>query len=90
MGLGFPNPLGEVDQGGIGFWTRFVIVREIRGKKGPWDVEFLSPGAAVSRRCPEGQLVWRAGSMTPGLSTITQWGSGFHTRRSGVDSVDLR
>ena len=37
-----------------------------------------SPGAAGPRRCPEGKLSPRAGSMSPGQSATSQCGRGFH------------
>ena len=37
------------------------------------------------RRCPEGRLSQRAGSMSPSQSTTSGWGWGFHTVRGGTD-----
>ena len=49
-----------------------------------------SPDAAGRRRWPEGQLLPRAGYMSPSQSAIAQWGWGFHTLRGGIDPRDLR
>ena len=42
------------------------------------------------RRCPEGQLLSRARSMSPSLPATTQWDLGFHNVRGVIDPGDLR
>ena len=52
--------------------------------------KLILPGFGRSRRCPEGQLSTRAGSMSLSQLATSQLGWGFYTMRGGIDPGDLR
>ena len=90
VGLGFPHLAGwYIDPGNLRFRPRVVGVVQIWKDFCSGDGKSSSPGAAGPRRCPEGQLSPRAGSMSPSESAITQWGWGFYTAWGGIDPGDL-
>ena len=90
LGSAFHTLRGDIDPGDLSFRPRVVGVVEIKKDFCPGDGSLFSPGAAGPRLRPEGQLSPRAGSMSPSLSEISQWGWGFNTLRGGIDPGDLR
>ena len=87
---GFHTLRGGIDPRDPRFRRRVVGVVEAWKTLPPGDGNTSSPGSAGPRRWPEGPLSSRAGAMTPGQSTITLWGWGFHTRRGGIGPGDVR
>ena len=79
LGWGFHTFRGDIDPEDLCFRPRVVGVVDIWKDFKSGDETLSSPGAAGPRRCPEGQLSPRAGSMSPSQSAITQLGWGFHT-----------
>ena len=78
-----------IDPGDLRLRLRVNGVVEVWKGFQPGEGTVSSPGAAVPRRWPEGQLRPVAGSMSPNQSAFTQWGWDFHTLRSGIYPGDL-
>ena len=90
LGRGFHTLRGGIHPEDLPLRPRVVGAVEIWKDFSPGDRNSSSPGAAGPRRYSEGHLPRRAGSISPSLSAITQWGWGFHTPQGGIDPGDLR
>ena len=90
VGLGIPPPAGRYRPGGSAFSStdcsscRDIEIFLIRR----W--ELFLPVCGGTSALARGQLSPRASSMGPIQSAITQWGWGFHTLRTGIDTEVLR
>ena len=70
-GLGFLTVWGGINPGDLRFRPRAIGVVEVWKDFCSGDETLSSPGAAGSRRCPEGQLSPRAVSMSPSQLAIS-------------------
>ena len=87
--LVFSQPVGRYRPGGSSFWSPGCSSgRDMKGVETRVCM-LSSPDGAGPRRCPEGQLSPRAGSMSPTQIAAGQLGCVFHTFWGGIDPWDL-
>ena len=85
LGWGFHTLRAGIDQEDLRFRPRVIRGVEIWTDFRSGDANLSSPATAGPRRCPEGQLSTRAGSMSPSQSATSQLGWDFHTLRGSID-----
>ena len=88
-GWGFHTLRGGIDTDDLSVRPRVVGVVGIWKYFLSGDEALSAPGVAGPRRCPEGQLLPRAGFMNLSLSATSQLDWGFYTLRVGTDPGDL-
>ena len=89
-GWGFHTLRGGIDTDDLSVRPRVVGVVGIWKYFLSGDEALSAPGVAGPRRCPEGQLSPRAGSMSLSQSATSQLCWGFYTLRGGLNTGDLR
>ena len=87
-GWGFHTLRDGIDPGDLRFGPRVVGVVGLWNSLSSGDDSLYPPGEAGPRRCPEGQLSSRAGSMSPSQSATNHLGWGFHSLERGIDPGD--
>ena len=90
-GVGFRHRAGwyRLDPGDLCLRPRVVGVVDIWRDLSSRDKKLSTPGAAGPRRCPDGQLSPRAGSMSLSQLATSQLGWDFRTLRGGIEPGDL-